>query len=259
MAIAKLPGVDISYRLEGRPDLPILALSNSLGTDSGMWDKQIPALTERYRVLRHDTRGHGSSSVPKPPYTIDEMAKDLLALCDHLGFEHINFCGLSLGGLVGQHIGIHYGHRLTKLVVCNTASALPPKENWDARIAAVTTKGMDAIVDLAMQRFFSDAWRARNEPILGTMRTTFLATDPQGYAGACAAIGATDYTPDLGKISAPTLVIGGSLDASTPPAMGADVLAAKINGAKKVILDAAHISCVEQPEAFNKAVLEFLA
>jgi 3-oxoadipate enol-lactonase len=173
--------------------------------------------------------------------------------------ETFAFVGLSLGGLVGQHLAVHHGAHLTKVVLSNTAPSLPPKENWDARAKAVREGGMNAIVDLAMQRFFSDGYRARNEPLAAAIRATFLATDPKGYAGACIAIRDADYTADLPRIRTPTLCIGGSLDVSTPPAVGADVMAQAIPGAKKTILEAAHISNVEQPAAFNAAVLGFLA
>jgi 3-oxoadipate enol-lactonase len=259
MPLAKLPGVDIAYRLEGKADRPVLVLGNSLGTDYGMWDLVVPELTRHFRVLRFDARGHGASSTPKRPYTIDQFAKDTLALCDKLGIDRFAYCGLSLGGLIAQHLGLHYADRLTRLVVCNSAPALPPKENWDARIVAVTgPQGMGSIVDLAMQRFFSEPWRAKDEPIFSTMRTTFLATDPEGYAGACAAIGEADYTAELSKIKTPTLVVGGEFDASTPPAMGADVIAAKIPGAHKLILSTGHISAVEEPLVFAQALSSFV-
>ena len=259
MPIAKLTGVDIAYRLEGLADRPVVVLGNSLGTDFGMWDPQTAALTERFRVLRFDMRGHGASSTPPAGFGIDAMAQDVIALTTHLGIEHFAYCGLSLGGLVGQHLAVHHGARLTRVVLCNTSPSLPPKENWDARAKAVRESGMNAIVDLAMSRFFSDGYRAKNEPLAATIRTTFLGTNPEGYAGACIAIRDADYHPDLARIRTPTLCVGGSLDVSTPPAMGADVMAGAIPGAKKIILEAGHISNVEQPAAFNAAVVGFLA
>jgi 3-oxoadipate enol-lactonase len=257
MAICRLPGVDIAYRLEGLAERPVLALCNSLGTDFGMWDPQVPALTEHFRVLRYDNRGHGASSTPPAGFSIADMAHDLIGLTQHLGIEKFAFCGLSLGGLIGQHLGIQHGDRLTKLVLANTAPVLPPKEGWDARAKAVREGGMEAIVDLAMQRVFSDGYRARNEPIAATVRTTFLATEPEGYAGACIAVREADYSQELGRIGTPTLCIGGSLDISTPPAV-TDAMTQAIPGARQVVLEAAHISNIEQPAPFNAAVVAFL-
>ncbi len=258
MPIAKLRGVDIAYTLEGPADKPLVVLCNSLGTNVGMWEPQVAALTERFRLLRFDNRGHGASSVTPAGFGIGDMAQDVIDLTHHIGAERFAFIGLSLGGLIGQHLGVHHGDHLTRLVLSNTAPALPPKENWDARAKAVREGGMAAIVDLAMTRFFSDGYRARNEPLGAAIRATFLSTDPEGYAGACIAIRDADYGPALGGIKTPTLCIGGSLDVSTPPAMGADVMAAAIPGAKKAILEAAHISNVEQPAAFNAAIVGFL-
>jgi 3-oxoadipate enol-lactonase len=258
MPICTLPTVSLAYRLEGRPGRPVLVLSNSLGTDFGMWDPQVPHLTEHVRVLRYDSRGHGASTVARADFGIADMAQDVIDLANHLEIDQFAFCGLSLGGLVGQHLGIHHGQRLTRLVLSSTAPYLPPKENWDARVKAVREHGMGAIVDVVMQRFFSEGYRAKSEPLEGTMRTTFLATDPEGYAGACLAIRDADYRADLGRVSTPTLCIGGTLDVSTPPAIGADVLAQTIPGAVKVTLSAAHISNVEQPEAYTKTLLDFL-
>lgn len=258
MTICKLEEVSLAYRFDGRDDRPVLVLSNSLGTDMGMWDLQAPALSQHFRLLRYDSRGHGASTLAKPGFGIGAMAEDVLGLADRLGIDRFAFCGLSLGGLVGQYLGVRHGDRLTRLALCNTAPALPPPENWEARAKAVREAGMTAIVEMAMQRFFSEGYRAKKEPIAARIRQTFLATDPEGYAGACLAIRDADFHAELGRIRTPTLAIGGALDISTPPAVGAEVIAASIPGAAKVVLEAGHISNVEQPAAFNRALLDFL-
>jgi 3-oxoadipate enol-lactonase len=258
MPICKANGLRQAYRLEGRGDRPTLILSNSLGTDLGMWDKQMLRLNEAFRVLRYDTRGHGASEVTDGDYTVELLARDVLALADALGIERFAFCGLSLGGLTGQWLGIYAASRLTHLALCNAAPHLPPPEGWSARMDTARQQGMRALVDPVMQRFFSEPYRARDEAFFHTVRRTFLSTDPRGYASCCAAIRDADFRAPLGTIETPTLAIGGTLDAATPPTISSELLARTIPGARLVNLEAGHISNVEQPEAFTDALLGFV-
>jgi len=221
-----------------------------------MWVPQMPDLLERFQVLRYDARGHGASATPAGDYTLDQLGQDVLALADKLKLSKFSFCGISMGGAVGQWLAINAPQRLTKLVLANTAPKFGSPETWDARRKAVLEGGMGAIVEAIMQRFFS----AENEQSVWAQstRAILLGTDPIGYAACCTALRDADTRSGLGKISAPTLVIGSDKDPSTPWEGNGSVLARDIPGAKAVKLDTAHLSNLEQPRAFTTAVLDFL-
>ncbi len=221
-----------------------------------MWAPQMPDLLERFQVLRYVTRGHGASAVPAGDYTLHQLGQDVLALAEKLNLSRFAFCGISMGGAVGQWLAINAPQRLTKLVLANTAPKFGSPETWDARRKAVLEGGMEAIVEAIMQRFFS----AENQQSVWAQstRAILLATDPIGYAACCTALRDADTRSDLGKISAPTLVIGSDQDPSTPWEGNGSVLACDIPGAKAVRLETAHLSNLEQPRAFTTAVLDFL-
>jgi 3-oxoadipate enol-lactonase len=246
------------YRLEGIDGLPVLVLSSSIGADHGLWAQQILGLLEHFQVLRYDTRGHGASDAPRAEYSIEQLGRDVLAIADSLRIQKFAFCGLSLGGMIGQWIGIHAPDRLTALVLVNTSPKLSPKSNWDDRRRAVLEGGMKAIVDTAMGRFFSAETLAQPNPYGSSVRATFLSTDPVGYAGCCSAIRDMDHTGSLHKIAAPTLVIVGDRDVSTPWKGHGEILAREIQGASAIHLPAAHLSNVECPDAFTAVIVEFL-
>ena len=248
----------LHWRFDGKPGLPVLVLGNSLGTDLFMWDRQVEALTQRFRLLRFDVRGHGASDVVPGDATMDQLGADLLALADHAGVQRFAFCGLSLGGMVGQWLGVNAPDRLDALVLSNAAPQLPPPEGWTQRMKLAREQGMGALLDLVMPRFFSQAYRDRDEPFYHSMRSSFSAMQGEGYAACCAAIRDADFRASLGRIATPTLVISGSLDVATPHEPFGAQLVAGIPGASSVILPAGHIANVEQPEAFNRALLEFL-
>src|SRR5271165_4962515 len=188
MPVITVEGVGLRYELEGSEGNPPLVLSNALGTDIGMWALQMPALLRHFRVLRYDTRGLGSSYAPPGEYSMDQLGRDVLALADGLQVQSFAFLGLSLGGMIGQWLGANAPDRISKLVLANTSPHAPPKSNWNERRSAVLDRGMAAIVDAAMGRFFSPETLARNDSVVASVRATFLATNPQGYAGCCAAI-----------------------------------------------------------------------
>ncbi len=244
------------YRRDGLDTRPPLILSNSLGCDHAMWDPQMPDLREHFCVVRYDQRGHGVSDAWPGDYTIEALGRDVLALADALGLERFAFSGLSLGGMIGQWLGIHAADRVTKLVFANTSPATVGVD-WAARIKLIREGGMPAFVDAAMGRFFSPGVLEAN-PVAATLRRTFLATNPQGYAACSAAIRDMNHTPRLGEIRTPVLIIGSERDQSTPWAGHGDVLAREIPGARVHLMDTAHISNVEKPRAFTRAVLEFL-
>lgn len=258
MAFATIDGSRVFFRLEGRPDAPLLVLGNSLGTDTQMWDRQTEALTAHFRLLKIDARGHGASDVPAADLTVERLARDVLALVDGLGVARFAYCGVSLGAMVGQWLGVHAGDRVTHLVLSNATAHLPSVESWNARIALVRRDGMEALVDAAMPRLFSDVFRTADDPYFHSLRETFRRTDADGYAACCAAVRDADFRPLLGRIAAPTLVVGGRHDVATPIEAHGAPLADAIAGARLLALDAGHLANVEQPDAFSRAVVSFV-
>ncbi|HEX7287671.1 MAG TPA: 3-oxoadipate enol-lactonase [Candidatus Angelobacter sp.] len=244
------------YRLEGRDDLPTLALSHSLGCDHAMWDPQMPDLLAHFRVLRYDTRGHGASAAPAGDYSIEQLGGDLLGLADALKIEKFAFCGLSMGGAVGQWLALHAPQRLTALVLANTSPKFGTDETWNDRRKQVKEGGMAAVAETVLERFFSA--HRRTGPYEQSVRRVLLGTDPAGYVACCAALRDVNCKNDLVRISLPTLVIGSDADPSTPWEANGEILARNIAGAKSVVLRGAHLSNLEQPRAFTTALLEFL-
>ncbi len=249
-------GVRIHWRSDGHADAPPLVLSNSLGTDLAFWDPVLPRLAEYFRVIRMDTRGHGASDAPPGPYDLGMLADDTLAVADAAGVDRFAFCGVSMGGAIGMHLGIHHAGRLSRLMLCNTAPSFP-RDVFDARIRTIREGGMQAVADGVLQRFFTEAFRRRNDSVLASVRSTLLALDPQGYAACCAAVRDTALEADLGRITTPTLVLVGDHDQSTPPERGR-AIAAAIAGAQVAALPTAHLPHPEQPSAFVDLAVPFL-
>ena len=258
MPFAVSDGCRIYYRLEGAPTAPLLVLVHSLGTDHGMWSPQMPALLRRFRVLRLDLRGHGASDAPAGDYTLAQLGRDVLAVADAAGVARFAYCGLSLGGMIGQWLGANAGDRLERLVLANTSPRMADPGLFEIRRATVLAKGMAAIEEPVLQRFFSSRLLASGSAAVESVRAALLATSPVGYAGCCAAIRDMDQRPALAAIQAPVLVIAGDRDLSTPWAGHGDVLAGGIPGARAVRLDAAHLSNVERPSSFTAALFDFL-
>jgi 3-oxoadipate enol-lactonase/4-carboxymuconolactone decarboxylase len=259
MAFATLESHRAYYRLEGNADKPVIVLAHALGLDHGMWDPQVPDLLSRFRVLRYDLRGHGASDAPAGDYSIEALGRDALSLLDAVGISAAVWCGLSIGGMVGQWIAIQAADRLSALVLANTSPRTADPPAMEARRITVMEKGVAAVVDAAMARFFSPALLARNPPRVASARETFLRTDPTGYAGAAAAVRDLDLRAAIGRIRTPTLVISGDADGSMPWEAHGAVLAGAIAGAKAVRLACAHVSSLELPRTFTRTVLEFLA
>ena len=250
-------GCRLAYRFDGPADAPVVVLSNSLGTAMEMWAAQVPALTQRHRVLRFDSRGHGRSTVPAGAYSMDRLGRDVVGLIDGLGLERVSFCGLSMGGMIGQWLGVRAPERLVRLALCNTAAYMGPPSNWSARIDTVLASGMPTMVDAVIERWFTRPFRDAAPDAIAPVRAMLLATDPIGYAGACAAIRDMDQRPTAPLIKAPTLVIGGDHDPATPPAT-AVWLTEAIPGARLTMLEAAHLSNIEQAERFTATLIDFL-
>src|SRR5438093_9027704 len=251
-------GTRLFHRFDGPIGAPPLVLSNSLGTNLGMWDGQMPALVERFRVLRYDSRGHGQSAAPPGPYRIEELGRDLIALLDALDIPRVRFCGLSKGGMVGMWLASNAPERVERLVLCNTSAHLPGRELWNARIEAVRATGMAAVAPQVLERWFTAGFRARASEAVEEVRQMPLTTPAEGYAACCAAIRDMDQRVTIASARAPTLVVGGSRDPATPPEHGR-AIADRIRGARVIELPAAHLSNVEAAEAFNEAVLGFLS
>jgi 3-oxoadipate enol-lactonase len=250
-------GCRLAYRFDGPEAAPVLLLSNSLGTDLSMWEPQMADWTERFRVLRYDQRGHGGSDAPAGAYSLDRLGRDILELLDALALDVVDFCGLSLGGMMGQWMGVRAPDRLKRLVIANTSAFMGPASGWDARIAAVLDQGLASLAQASVERWFTPEFVVHGSEAVAGVVTTFRRTNPLGYAGCCAAIRDMDLRPVSSLITAPTLVIGGLTDPSTPP-FQSEALAANIPGARLEMLDAAHLSNVEQPKAFAGLVLGHL-
>ena len=243
--------------IEGPEGAPVLMLSNSLGTNLSMWDAQAPAFARHFRLVRFDRRGHGKSGVPKGPYSMEMLGRDALAVMDGLGLEAVNWCGLSMGGMEGQWLGANAASRIDKLILSNTSSHYADKTPWNDRISIAREKGLAALVGPNMERWFTKGFRERSPDTMAWMTKMFLATDAEGYVGCGMAVRDMDHRALLPKIKAPTLVIIGRHDPATPPEAG-DYIRSRIPGATVAMLDAAHISNVEQPQAYADTVLGFL-
>ncbi|MBL8337397.1 MAG: 3-oxoadipate enol-lactonase [Rhodoferax sp.] len=254
------PGARIAWRTDGSPDLPVLLVGNALGTDHHAWDGVLAPWMAHFRVVRFDARGHGASPVDASwrgrDYTIELLAQDALAVADAAGAPRFHWLGLSIGGMLGLWLASEAADRLDRLAVSNTAARLPA-EVWAERIAAVRAGGMQALVDSTMQRWFTPAFHARQDPQIAAARAAFLQLDPEAYCGCAAAIRDMDLHPALARISTPTLVIAGALDPSTPPALGRAIQAG-IGHAEWLELPAAHMPQRELPDLFGAAVSRFL-
>jgi len=247
----------IHYEWSGHGDAPVVMLSSSLGTDLGMWEPQMPALRERFRVLRYDMRGHGASDVPAGPYALDRLGRDALALLDHLEIGRAHFCGLSLGGMIGMWLAARHPDRIGRLALCNTSARMGTVESWNDRMAKVEQGGMAAITPAVLARWFMPRTHEDHPATVEAIRLMLLGNPPEGYAACCAAIRDADLRETLAGIAAPALVVAGTHDLAAPPEDGR-LIASAIPGAAYIELDAAHLSNQEAPEAFTSQVVEFL-
>ncbi|EIK54068.1 beta-ketoadipate enol-lactone hydrolase [Stutzerimonas stutzeri TS44] len=260
MPTVKLADASLNYHLDGAEDSPVLVLSNSLGTSLGMWDEQVPAFAEHFRVLRYDTRGHGESSVSPGPYSIEQLGRDVLDLLDALDVERFSFCGLSMGGLIGQWLGLHAGPRLQRLVLCNTAAKIGTEQVWNERIETVLKSQQQAMRDMrdaSIARWFTPGFAEQHPDAASRITDMIASTSPGGYVANCAAVRDADFREQLGDISAPTLVVCGAKDPVTTVEHG-QFIQAQVAGAELAAFEAAHLSNVEAGEVFTQRVLEFL-
>lgn len=254
-------GIDLNYRIDGPDGAPWVAFSNSLATTHRMWDPQLAEFTKQYRVLRYDTRGHGESDVGTAPFTFDLLADDVLGLLDALSIEKTHFVGLSMGGMTGMTIALRRSSILRTLVLCDTASHDPHDPAlWQQRIEAIQAAGsMEVMVETALERFLARETVAQRRDVTEAVRAMVRSTPLDGYIGCCQALAQFDLADRLSEVTAPTLVLVGSEDVGTPVHM-AEAIHRNIAGSKLVVLaGAAHLSNLDQPTAFNEAVLAFLA
>jgi 3-oxoadipate enol-lactonase len=250
-------GCPINVEVEGPERAPVLMLSNSLGTTLDMWNGQVAPFTRHFRLVRYDRRGHGRSGVPKGPYTMDRLGRDALAVIDGLGLARINWCGISMGGMVGQWLGANAPGRIERMVITNTSSYFPDKNAWNERLKLVQEKGVAAFAAPNMARWFTKGFLDRAPQAVAPIQAMFAATPLEGYLACGAAVRDMDHRALLPKINVPTLVIAGKHDGATPPEAN-EYISRNIPGAKFALLDAAHLSNVEQPEAYTEAVLGFV-
>nr|WP_042183582.1 3-oxoadipate enol-lactonase [Kibdelosporangium sp. MJ126-NF4] len=244
--------VEVHRTIEGPQDAPVLVLSGSVGSNLDMWLPQREALSDEYRVISYDHRGHGKSPVPPGPYEIADLAGDVLAMLDHLEVEKAHFCGLSLGGAVGMWLGRHHPHRLDQLVVACTSSWFGPAEFWAERAESVRTEGMEWLAETTLGRWLTKDFADAEQK--AAIRTMVANTPQDGYISACSALGAWDFADQLAEIPTPTLAIAGAEDPATPPDHLRDIAAA-IPRSRLVVLDgAAHLANVERPVEFNDLV-----
>jgi 3-oxoadipate enol-lactonase len=257
MPMIDADGCLLNVSVEGRQSGPTLMLSNSLGSTMQMWEPQMKALTQVFRVIRYDRRGHGKSGVPPGPYSMERFGRDVLAILDDLNIDKVHWCGLSMGGMVGQWLGANAPERMDRIILANTACYYADPSNWLSRIKIVKESGIAAIADAVIANWLTADFREREPQVSANMKAMMLATPAQGYIACCEALSTLDQRELLPKIKSPTLVIAGRHDLSTPVAAG-ELIRSKIPGASMTLLDAAHISNVEQPHAFTEAVVGFL-
>lgn len=250
-------GCLLNVSVDGRESGPTLMLSNSLGCTLHMWEPQMAALAKEFRVIRYDRRGHGKSTVAPGPYSMERFGRDVLAILDDLNIEKVHWCGLSMGGMVGQWLGANAPERLGRVILANTTCYYPDPTNWINRIKAVTEGGLAAIVDTVIQGWLTADFRERDPASTDRMKAMLAASPKDGYLACCEALKALDQRAMLPKITNPTLVIAGRHDPATTLAAG-EFIRSQIPKASLTILDAAHISNVEQPHAFTDAVIGFV-
>lgn len=259
MSLAKINGTLLSYSLDGPNKGAVVMLSNSLASDRRVWKFQAPALMEAgYRVLRYDSRGHGQSAVPPGPYSMEMLTLDAMGLMDFLGLEKVHFCGISLGGMIGQRLGAFHGERLLSLILCDTTSYTPVPELWNERIQAVRAEGMAAVANATIDRWFTKAGQERMPAEVEEIRRMILEASVEGYCGCCAAIRTLDLRQAIGGISLRTLILFGAQDQGTPVSEGEFIHKRVPSSELKIIPEAAHFINVEQAALFNACVLEFL-
>lgn len=256
----KTATITTNYELTGPKNAPVVVLSHSLGSNLHMWDPQAAALTADRQVLRYDTRGHGQSDAPAGAYTLDELVADAVALLDALGVQKVDFVGLSMGGMIGQGLALEHPGRVNRLALCDTSAHMPAASQpiIQDRIDEARAKGMAALVDSTLARWFTPSYLKKGGPGVDMIRTIFITSPAQGYIGCTEAIRRLDYLGRLSGIAAPTLIMVGADDPGTPVS-ASEAMHARIPGSRLVVIpSASHLSNIEQADVFNRHLREFL-
>lgn len=248
---------EINYQTFGDAAKPALVFSNSLGTNFKMWQPQIDHFQQDFFVICYDTRGHGASSAPQGPYTLDQLGQDVVNLLDHLNIEKAAFCGISMGGLTGQWLAINKPERFSHVVVCNTAAKIGQEQAWQDRAALVREQGLTPIASTAAGRWFTEPFIQSNAATVATLSNDLGAGSPEGYASCCEALAKADVREQLKDIQVPVLIVAGQQDPVTTVADG-EFMQQRIANSELFEINASHISNIEQPEAFNQAVQAFI-
>ena len=249
----------LHHDITGPDDAPVVLMGGSLGTDLRMWDRQLP-LARRLRLVRFDHRGHGRSPVPPGPYQIEDLGRDVLELFAALGCQRAHYCGISLGAMVGMWLAANARDRIDRLVLLCTAAYMPPRSMWEQRIAAVREAGsVEPLADTVLDRWLTPGFAAANPGVRTVLRSMLAATPAEGYASCCGAIARMDLRAVLGEIRAPTLVISGDQDPSTPPCEQHLIAQSIPDSRQEIVGPAAHLASIEQPETVNPLILEHLS
>jgi len=254
-----MPAVAVHAEMSGSADAPPVLLAGSLGSTLAMWDRQAAALSDRFRVIRYDARGHGRSPVPPGPYALDDLVDDAVALLDRLGITRTHVVGLSLGGMMALRLAAREPHRVGRTVVLCTAAHLGPAEAWAQRAALVRGEGTAAVADAVVAKWFTTVFRERSPGVVDTMREMIGSTPPEGYAACCQAIETMDLRGDLGRVRSPLLAVAGADDPATPPEHLSAIADSVPSGRLVVLPVAAHLANVEQPDAVNELLLSHLS
>ncbi|MEL6191256.1 MAG: 3-oxoadipate enol-lactonase [Bacteroidota bacterium] len=249
--------MNIHLKVEGNPQGPVLLFSNSLGANLHMWDEVVPFLLSHFSIIRYDTRGLGRSTVSPGPYTIAQLGQDVLDILDEQGHEKVHFCGLSMGGQIGQWLGIHHPDRIHKLVLSNTAAKIGRENRWNARIRLINQKGLGVIWEGTQKVWFREAFIQQKHEKMLSIKEMFLSHEVEGYIACCAAVRDADFREEISQIYLPTLIIAGEEDTSTT-VEEAKYMAEKMSDSQLVVLPARHISCVEHPQMFANNLINFL-
>jgi 3-oxoadipate enol-lactonase len=249
---------EVHHVVEGPADAPVVLLAGSLGSTLEMWDPQVPALTEHFRVVRYDHRGHGRSPVVPGPFELADLGADALELLDRLDIARAHVVGLSLGGMVGMWLAAHAPDRVDRLALICTSPLLGPVSNWTDRAATVRAEGTGAVAEAAVARWFTPDFAEREPATVARMREMVAGTPPEGYAACCEVVARMDLTGDLPRIAAPTLAIAGADDPATPPVHLEAIVAGVPDGRLAVLEPGAHLTSYQQAPAVNRLLIDHL-